>query len=275
MPVELPNKRLKGGSRMRRFPLAAAVLFGSVLATACDEVPTAVDHSALSPSAADLSVRSGETFSNVRITSPSNGSASLAVGGSQQMAAALFYSRGGRLPGAPYTQWRSADDCVATVTSASPSWGMVRGISAGTTQIIAEAWGRADTVTVRVTGAGNLDASCADRQWLWDYNDASFTATRIRRNTVQPGEVVRSLVLFAGPRPDYTISRGGKVTLRAEMWYSRGGKLIANSFASFTSTDGSVATVTSTGVVTGRSSGRTKIIARLGQFADTVPLYVR
>jgi hypothetical protein len=259
---------------MRKVPLAAAVLFGSVVLTACDEIPTSVEQS-LSPSEADLSVRTGEAFSHVQITNPSGGTATVAVGGSTQMAARLFYSRGGSLAGAPYTQWRSTDDCVATVTSASPSWGLVRGVSAGTTLIIAEAWGSADTVTVTVSGSGNLDASCADRQWSWDYNKPSFTGTPVKRNTVAPGEVVRSLVLFAGPRPDYTLSRGQKVTLKSELWYNRGGKLKANSFVSFTSTDGAVATVTAKGVVRAQGSGRTKIIARLGQFADTVPIYVR
>jgi hypothetical protein len=260
---------------MRKAALATSILLSGVLVTGCENIPTDVEPMGLTPTDASLSVSAGETFSHLRITNPKSRSVSLRVGGNRQMAAVLFYSRGGKLPGAPYTQWRSTDDCVATVTSASPSWGMVRGVSTGTTRIIAEAWGRADTITVAVTGSGNKDTGCADRQWLWNYDDVSFTGTPITRNTVQSGETVRSLVLFAGPRPDYTLSRGGKVTLSSELWYSRGGKMMANRFASFTSTEGSVATVTADGVVTAHSSGRTKIIARLGQFSDTVPLYVQ
>jgi hypothetical protein len=259
---------------MRKLAVAGIVL-GVVLATGCEEIPTTVHPADLAPSDASLAVRTGETFTHIGITTPSTSSISLGVGSTSQMAATLHYSRGGFLPAVPYAQWRSTDDCVATVTSASPSWGLVRGVQAGTVRIVASAWGKADTVTVTVRGSGNLDPKCADRQWLWDYKDASFTGTPVTTNTVASGETLRRLVLFAGPRPDYTIDRRQRVTLQAELWYNRGGKLMANSFVSFTSTDESVATVSSAGVVRGRNSGRTKIIARLGQYADTVPMYVR
>jgi hypothetical protein len=276
MPVELPNSTTtEGRPDMRNSALASVLLIGT-LASACSDNPIAMEPATLNPDGATMSVKAGETFSHVRITNPTVKSVSSTVGGARQMAATLYYSAGGTLPGAPYTQWRSMDACVASVTNASPSWGLVRGVKAGTTLIIAETWGKADTVAVTVTGTGNLDPTCADREWSWDYSDVSFTGTPATRYKVAAGEKMTRVVLFAGPKPDYTISAGKSVTLRSELWYSRGGKLNGRGFVTFSVTDGSVASISSTGVVTGRTSGRTKVIARLGtSHADTVPLYVR
>jgi hypothetical protein len=261
---------------MRNTTVASVVLLGSILAVGCEQTPTGIQSPALAASDPALAVTSGETFSHILISQPSAKSLSLAVGASSQMASTLHYNRGGTLPSAPYAQWRSTDPCVATVTNASPSWGMVRGVKSGTTRIISEAWGKADTITVTVTGTGDLDPTCASRQWVWNSRDVSFTGSPASSYGVASGEKLRRVVLFAGPRPDYTLDAGGKVTLRSELWYDKGGKLNGRGYVVFSSTDESVATINSKGVVTARGSGRTKIIARLGTtLADTVPLYVR
>jgi hypothetical protein len=76
--------------------------------------------------------------------------------------------------------------------------------------------------------------------------------------------------------PKSPIAVGGKVTLRSELWYSKGGKLNGVNYVTFSTSDGSIATINSKGVAVGRKAGRVKVIARLGTtFADTVPLYVK
>jgi hypothetical protein len=260
---------------MKRAALVPVVLVGAVLVTACSENVVGVDSPGLTASEPSLAVSAGEVYSHIKITNPSVKSVSMTVGGSRQMSGTLYYSAGGKLPSAPYAQWRSTDPCVATVTNLSPSWGLVRGVKSGTTRIIAETWGKADTVTVSVTGTGDLDPGCADRQWSWNWSDVSFTGTPATSYGVAPGETLRQVVFFAGPRPDWTLLTGKQVTLRSELWYSRGGKLNGRGYVTFSSLDHSVATISSRGVVTGRGAGRTKLIARLGTLADTVPIHVR
>jgi hypothetical protein len=194
------------------------------------------------------------------------------------MVAKLFYNLGGTLPGVPYGQWRSTDACVASVTNGPTSWGLVTGVAAGSALIIVEAFGKADTVAVTVTGSGNLNPNCAANEWSWNLSDLSFTGSPLKATKygVAAGEKLVRVVLFAGPKPDYTIGVGGKVTLKSELWYDKGGKLAGKGFVTFSSSDPSVATITSNGVAKGIQPGRVKIIARLGStFADTVPLYVR
>jgi len=255
---------------MHKGILASVVVLGSVLTVACGDTPTSVQP--LEVSAPSFGVRSGETFSYIKLTDPTATLISMGVGASRQMAATLYYSAGGWLPSAPYASWMSMDNCVATVTNASPSWGLVKGIKAGTAKIIVSAWGKADTVTVEVTGTGDLDPGCADRQWQWDYTDVSFTGTPATSYYVASGEVLKKVVLFA---PKDTLAVGYKKTLRAEMWYSKGGKLNGKGYVSFSTTDGAIATISSGGVVLGKAPGRVKVIARLGSYADTVPLYVK
>jgi hypothetical protein len=260
---------------MRKATVAAVMVLGSALVAGCSDSPLGLDEPGLVPSDPSLAVSVGETFSHIKITTPSVKSVSMTVGGSRQMAATLYYSAGGTLAGVPYAHWRSTDPCVATVTSASPSWGLVRGVKSGTTKIIADSWYKADTVTVTVTGTGDLDPGCALRQWVWDWKDVSFTGTPASSYSVASGEKLVQVVLFAGPKPDWTIARGSTVTLRSEMWYDRGGKRNGRGSVTFASFDHSVATISSRGVVTGHAAGRTKIVARLGNLADTVPIFVR
>jgi hypothetical protein len=261
---------------MRKRLLAVCVLVATVLASACEEIPTGTSDPALLDRRPDRAVSAGETFTHIGITRPETEPFAMTVGETRPFSARLFYSAGGSLPSSPYAQWRSTDPCVATVTNASPRWGMVTGVRAGTTRIIAEAWGSADTVTVTVSGDADLDPRCHDRQWLWNYDDVSFTANYAKPYRVAPAEKLVRLVLFARPRPDYTIATGQKFTLRSELWYDGGGKLNGKKWVQFRSTDASVARVNSRGgTVIGVAPGRTKIIATLGQFSDTIPLYVR
>jgi hypothetical protein len=262
---------------MRHSILASVALLGTLGLAACEDNPMGVEQQpALAETGPSLAVSSGESFSYIKITNPSTATASLAPGGTLQMGGTLFYSAGGTLSSNPYAQWRSTDVCVATVTNAYPSWGLVKGLKSGTTKIIAEAWGKADTVTVTVSGTNYPSSSCYDAQWSWNYNDVSFTGTPSTSYGTAGGEALKKLVLFAGPKPDYTILVAGKVTLRSELWYSLGGKLNGKGYVTFSVTDGSVASITSGGVVTGLKPGRTKVIARLGStYADTVPLYVK
>jgi hypothetical protein len=261
---------------MRRASVAAVAILGSVLVVGCQDNPVGMaGDSELTASHPDLTVSSGETYSHIEITTRSAEFVDLEVGGSMQMAATLHYSAGGTLRAVPYASWRSSDPCVASVTSAFPSWGLVRGVKEGTTRIIAEAWGRADTIVVAVTGTGDLDPSCEDREWSWDWEDVSFTGSPADGYSVAAGEKLTRVVLFAGPRPDWTIEQGSRVRLQSELWYDEGGKSNGRGFVTFSSMDHSVATVSARGVVTARGPGRTKIVARLGQFSDEVPIFVR
>lgn len=258
---------------MRRSVIASVVALSTVLVASCDDLPTGVDQATLDADASpNAAVSAGEKFRKVVITNPSRSTYSMSVGASKQMKAQLRYSRGGSLPGVPYTNWMSSDPCVAKVTNKRPSWGKVKGVKAGTALIIASAWGKADTIKVTVRGSGNLDKGCEKREWSWDYSDVSFTGTPAKSYKVRAGERLKKLVLFA---PKKAVQRGEKQRLIGEMWYNRGGKLNAARYARFMTTDGSVATIDNRGVVTARRKGRTKVIMQLGQYSDVVPLYVK
>lgn len=270
---------------MRKIRIASAIVLGSVLATACSESPVGVDqtggidtNAGLLPSGdPNMAISTGEVFSFITIDTPAADNMSLGLGSTYQMLATLHYSAGGFLSSAPYASWRSSDSCVATVTNASPSWGLVNGVATGTAKIIVEAWGKADTVTVSVGGSSPPTAACYDKEWTWDYSDVSFTGTPLSSTLygVAAGEKLKKVVLFAGPKPDYTISVGLKTVLKSELWYDKGGKISGRGYVTFSVSDGSVASVNANGAVLGLRAGRTKVIARLGSLADTVPLYVR
>lgn len=262
---------LRGVSLMRsRFLLPSAVLATSFLAACSDDIATTPNGEAPK---VDAAVSTGERYSRIVITTPSTTTYSMTVGGVKQMYSKLIYSSGGYLPGVPYATWTSVDPCIAKVTSASPSWGKVTGIKSGTTKIIASAWGKADTVTVTVTGTGNLNSSCYTQLWSFNTNDVSFTGTPATSYGVKSGETLRKLVLFA-PKETWPIGRQRSVI--GELWYSGGGKLNAKGYANFMSTDGSVASIDyRSGLVTTKKAGRTKLILSLGNMRDTVPLYVK
>jgi hypothetical protein len=130
---------------------------------------------------------------------------------------------------------------------------------------------------VTVDGPSDPSSACYSREWSWNYDDVSFTGTPLNSSDwfLAGGERLKQVVLFAGPKPDYTIRRDTKVTLHSELWYDKGGRIGGRGYVTFSVTDGSIATINAKGVVKGRKAGRTKVIARLGTFADTVPLYVR
>jgi hypothetical protein len=261
---------------MRHAFVAPAALLGALALAACDTTPVSVGSGDLASTEPGLAVNTGEKFSFIRIITPKKATWSMKPDTTKQMKAKLYFSEGGTLAAVPYASWRSTDECVATVTNAHPSWGKVKSLRSGSTLIIAEAFGEADTVAVTVTGGTPPDPACYDAGWAWDFTDVSFTGTPASSYGTSAGESLTRLVLFAGPKPDWTISTGAGVRLRSELWYDQGGKLNGRGFVTFSVTDGAVARIDQTGLVTGLAAGRTKVIARLGgSFADTVPLYVR
>jgi len=251
--------------RSRNF-ISVALLSGAFL-TACSDAATAPNAEAPAVSAA---IRSGEKLVRVAITSPTATSISLGVGATAQLTSKMYYSRGGSLPGVPYVAYSSSDPCVATVTSAYPSWGRVKGVRGGTVQIYAEAWGKADTITVTVEGSGNLDPNCGERRKAARRADESF-GNPAGSYSVRAGEKLTKLVLFA---PKASVPAGRKVKLVAELWYSGGGKLLANRYVWFNSTAPATASVVRGGDVTGRTPGTANVIVHLGNMADTVPVTV-
>jgi hypothetical protein len=252
----------------------AFVGLGFLMAACADSATEPTSNvNALVDTEASLAVRTGEVFSRTAINGLT--SRSLTVGSTLQLSNTLYYSLGGTLSGIPYSSWRSTDPCVVTVTSASPSWGNLKGISAGSAKVIATAFGKSDTVSVTVTGDGNLDSKCSNVIEPLPSSNYSMGTPATRYGT-KAGEKPTRIVLFAPPSP---LAVGTKQKLVAEMWYSAGGKLLANTYVTFETTDGAIATVVTgsgatNGTVTARKVGAARIIARLGQFADTVMVRV-
>jgi len=256
---------------MRSRNLASIVLLGGAFLTACADSTTAPQNEAPDVNAA---VRGGEKLSRVVIrvpsSQPSSTSIRLNVGQSVQLSSMLYYSRGGSLSGTPYVQWGKQDGCTAMVTNTRSSRGKINGVKAGTVRIIAEFAGKADTVNVTVRGSGNADPSCERRRAESNKNDAS-NGTPAKSYRVRAGERLSKVVLFK-PRGDVRVGRS--MTLVAELWYNRGGRLLGNRYLGFTSLDTRVATVARGGKVTPRSAGTARMAVRLGQFADTVEFKV-
>jgi uncharacterized protein YjdB len=254
-----------------------AVLAGGALLAACADSTTAPE--ATSPAPVNAAIRTGETFKYIAITNPSTTTYAMTVGATKQMAGTLYYSLGGTLPSSPYATWYSVDPCVASVTSVSPSWGLVKGVKAGTTLIIATAFGKSDTVKVSVTGTGNLDLTCEARLWTFNWSDISFTGTPAPYYPYPKmpvaGATITKLVTFGWKD---TLTVGMTRDLKSELRYTDGARLNAESYgARYLSTNGAVATVNSmTGLVTAVGRGRTKIIQNLGSSKkDTIPVFVK
>jgi len=256
---------------MRSRNFASIVLLGGAFLTACADSTTAPKDEAPDVNAA---VRTGERLSRVVIRVPGSQTSStsirLRVGESIQLSSMLYYSRGGSLKGTPYVQWGTQNGCIATVTNTQSSRGKIRGTKAGTVRIIAEFAGKADTVNVTVQGSGNADPNCERRRATANKNDES-NGTPARSYHVRAGEKLVKVVLF---KPRGEVKVGKSLTLVAEFWYNRGGKLLGNRYIGFSSLNTQVATVERGGKVTPRSAGTAKMAIRLGQFADTVEFNV-
>jgi uncharacterized protein YjdB len=174
----------------------------------------------------------------------------------------MRFHLGGTLTGNGWVSWASSDPCVATV-----KLGVVKAVAAGTALIIGQRGAFADTVKVTVTGGGNLDPSCATRYTVGGPNDES-NGTPLGRNTVTSGEKMTKLVLYA---PRGALRVGTAYQLASEMWYDRGGRYDGTKWLTFRSTNPTAASVASPGgLVTARGVGTTRVIATLGQYADTV-----
>ena len=133
--------------------------------------------------------------------------------------------------------FRSTAPTVASVSST----GLVRALTPGTTMIISSARDNdstyADTVTVTV-GTGNAVASVA-------------------------------------LAPDTTVFLGSTVSLRTTLRNAAGGTISSSRPRTFVSTDTGLATVSGTGVVTGKALGTVNVIVTSEGIADTVTLTVR
>jgi hypothetical protein len=241
---------------MRPRIFASAALLGATFLSACTDASTAPEAETAEVNAA---VRNGERLSRVVLSASRT---SVRVGQSAAISAKMYFSRGGTLPGGGFVRYASTEPCVAAAFR-----GGFRGIKAGTALIIGEFAGKSDTVKVTVTGSGNTDPNCEKRYTVGGPNDES-NGSPAGRNTVKSGEKMTRLVLFA---PKGALRVGSAITLVSEMWYNRGGRYNAVNFATYRSTNPSVASVaTKGGKVTARAAGTTKVISRLGQFADTV-----
>ena len=261
--------------------LSALVLLASALVSACadhdDSASTAPE--AEQPAPVSAAIRTGERFVRVGITNPAATSYSLSVGASKQMAATMYYNLGGTLDSKPYATWHSVNPCVASVSTSFLTKGLVKGVRAGSTKIIVTAFGKSDTVDVTVSGAGNLDVTCEQRVWGFNFKDISFT-TKPAPYYPYPrmpvtGAKIRRLVTFGWTD---TLAVGQRRDIKSELHYTDDAKLNAEPYgARYLSTNGAVATVNSTtGLVVAVAKGRTTIIQKLGNsLADTIPVIVR
>lgn len=245
---------------MRPRILASAAVLGAAFLSACTDTSTAPEADKAEVNAA---VRNGERLSRVVLSASKT---SVRVGQSASISSRMYFSRGGTLAGGGFVRYSSTEPCVAVAFR-----GGFRGVKAGTSLIIGEFAGKADTVKVTVTGGGNTDPGCEKRYTVGGPNDES-NGTPTGRNTVKSGEKMTKLVLFA---PRGALRVGSTITLVSEMWYNRGGRYNAAPFVTYRSTNPDVASVAvKGGKVTARRVGSTRVISRLGQFADTVMVRV-
>jgi hypothetical protein len=241
--------------RARRLAPAALLLSAAVASlAACGDAATAPE-----AARASAAVQMGERLVGVVVTTPQ---AQIGVGASVTLKTTLRFHLGGTLSGNGWASWASSDPCVATV-----KLGVVQGVAAGTALIIAQRNAFADTVKITVTGTTNLDPTCASRYVVGGPTDES-NGTPLGRNTVTSGETMTKLVLYA---PRAALRVGSTYQLASEMWYNRGGRYDGTKWLSFRSTNPAAASVAPMGgLVTARGVGTTRVIATLGQYADTV-----
>lgn len=151
------------------------------------------------------------------------GSAGLDVGASKSFVAVATDANGNTLTGRPI-KWTSADATIATVSTA----GLVTGVGAGTTNISATAEGKTGVAQVVVTAT-----------------------------TPPPPIPVASVAVTPGTQ---SLNIGGTVTLSATVRDSSGGALSGRAIT-WSTGDPTVATVSSTGVVTAKAPGAVAITA--------------
>ncbi|MBK8248089.1 MAG: Ig-like domain-containing protein [Gemmatimonadetes bacterium] len=147
----------------------------------------------------------------------SPGTLTLAVGGTGQLSALAISTTGAALPGRAVT-WSSSDAAVASVSST----GLVTGLAAGTSTIVALSEGRTGSATVTVT---------------------SLPVATVR-------VVPASVTLGAGSTTPLQVVALGPA-----------GETLAGRTASWASSNTAIATVTPAGVVTGVAAGATTVRA--------------
>jgi hypothetical protein len=124
---------------MRTVLRSSAVLLLSLACTSADPV----SGPAVPPLVAGVGIPGGSKCAAVELL-PEQGT--VAVGGTLQMSATAFNKKGNPIPGA-VIQWASAFNEVAAVSST----GVVTGVSAGETHILASCAGIVDSVPVVVS----------------------------------------------------------------------------------------------------------------------------
>lgn len=166
-------------------------------------------------------------------------SVALVVGDTARLAATVWDANGVEVAGADVA-WTSIDTTLAAVDSA----GVVTGVAAGGTRVVARAGVTVDTVVVTI----------AEEQ-----------------DTVIVPPVPASLVI----EPDTIELFVGDVTrIDARVADAKGGE-IADAPVTWESEDETIAVVDEEGRVTGAAPGETVVIASLEEFADTVLVLVR
>jgi hypothetical protein len=138
--------------RSRIHASATLVLLGLSIA-ACDDKVSAPTSG---PNDADLrAARSGAKLERVVITTTDT---TLRKGQSARMTARLEYSDGGTLVTRRHVEWRSLDTTTVKVFNRD----RVLGRKDGSTRVIAEAGGKADTIRMYVSSAAESDSSATD-----------------------------------------------------------------------------------------------------------------
>jgi hypothetical protein len=154
-------------------------------------------------------------------------SPTVAVGHSRELSATASYSDHSTADRTSASTWASRAPEFATVAA-----GLVTGVAAGTTEVVATFGGMADSVTVTVTASSPPLAG-----------------------------------LTVTPKPA-AVGVGATVTLSATANYTDGSFTAITAQATWSSTNSGVATV-SQGVVTGVSAGSAGVVATYSGFADT------
>jgi hypothetical protein len=168
------------------------------------------------------------------VLSPSQGTIST-IGGTLQFTAAISRSSGATLTD-PTPAWKSLNQNVATVSST----GLVRAVAAGTTRIVGSYSGAADTATVTV-GA--------------------------------PTSGGKTYVVVLTPSSGTISSAGGTLQFTAAVSELNGPSVVGVTLA-WKSLETAIASVSSSGMVTGLAAGTARIVASYSGAADTATVTV-
>jgi uncharacterized protein YjdB len=161
--------------------------------------------------------------------------ASIQAGGTQQFSASGAYDNGTTGDVTSQTQWSSSDSAIATINSA----GTATGIASG-------------TVTVRA------DCQCYVVKTSLSVGNTAATMTSIAVTALNPAMNV-----------------GGTLQFTSTATYSNGTKRDVTGSVAWTSSNHTIATVTTGGLATGMSSGSATMTATSGSISGSASLTVQ